>query len=126
VIESGASGKLGRRGIPYLVAFQVVLPLLAPVIDIAALYTVIFLGTPTIVYVWLAFLALQYVGAIYAFRLDGERLTPLWTLGLQQFVYRQVMYLVVVQSTASAVYGIRLRWHKLRRTGDLESAPVGS
>lgn len=125
VIERGASGKLGRRGLPYLLAFQVLLPLLAPVIDIAALYTVIFLGTPTIVYVWLAFLALQYVGAIYAFRLDGERLGPLWTLGLQQFVYRQLMYLVVIQSTASAMYGIRLRWHKLRRTGDLESAPAG-
>jgi cellulose synthase/poly-beta-1,6-N-acetylglucosamine synthase-like glycosyltransferase/peptidoglycan/xylan/chitin deacetylase (PgdA/CDA1 family) len=125
VIEGGASGRLGRRGIPYLLAFQVMLPLLAPVIDIAALYSVIFLGTPTILYVWLAFLLLQYVGAIYAFRLDSERLGPLWSLGLQQFVYRQMMYLVVIQSTASAVYGIRLRWHKLRRTGELESAPVG-
>jgi len=123
VIERGASGKLGRRGLPYLLAFQVALPLLAPVIDVAALYTVIFLATPTIVYVWFAFLALQYVGAIYAFRLDGEKLGPLWSLALQQFVYRQLMYLVVIQSTASAVYGIRLRWHKLRRTGDLESAP---
>jgi cellulose synthase/poly-beta-1,6-N-acetylglucosamine synthase-like glycosyltransferase/peptidoglycan/xylan/chitin deacetylase (PgdA/CDA1 family) len=124
VVERGASGKLGRRGLPYLLAFQVMLPLIAPVIDIAAVYTLIFLSTPTVVYVWLAFLALQYVGAIYAFRLDGERLGPLWSLGLQQFVYRQLMYLVVIQSTASAVHGIRLRWHKLRRTGDLESAPI--
>jgi hypothetical protein len=34
------------------------------------------------------------------------------------------MYLVVIQSVASAIYGARLHWHKLRRTGDLESAPV--
>jgi hypothetical protein len=35
------------------------------------------------------------------------------------------MYLVVVQSVASALYGIRLRWHVMRRTGEMEAAPVG-
>jgi hypothetical protein len=44
-------------------------------------------------------------------------------LPLQQVVYRQLMYLVVIQSVATAGYGIRLRWHKLRRTGAMESAP---
>lgn len=126
VLERGASGKLGRRGLPYLLAFQVLLPLLAPVIDVAALYSIIFLPSPTIAYVWLAFLGLQYLAAGYAFVLDRERLAPLWSLILQQFVYRQLMYLVVVQSVSSALYGIRLRWQKLRRTGDLDSAPVGA
>lgn len=125
VIERGASGKLGRRGLPYLLAFQVLLPLLAPVIDVAAVYSIIFLPTPTIAYVWLGFLALQYVAAGYAFILDRERLAPLWSLVLQQFVYRQLMYLVVIQSVASALFGIRLRWQKLRRTGDMEAAPAG-
>jgi hypothetical protein len=32
---------------------------------------------------------------IYAFRLDKESLGPLWRLPLQQFVYRQLMYLVL-------------------------------
>jgi hypothetical protein len=32
------------------------------------------------------------------------------------------MYLVVIQSVASALYGVRLRWHKLRRTGDVTVA----
>ncbi|MBC7633389.1 bifunctional polysaccharide deacetylase/glycosyltransferase family 2 protein [Aeromicrobium sp.] len=123
-IERGASGKLGRRGLPYLLAFQVLLPLLAPVIDVAALYSVVFLPSPTIAYVWLAFLALQYVSAAYAFILDRESLRPLWTLVLQQVVYRQLMYLVVIQSVASAIYGIRLQWQKLRRTGDMHSAPI--
>ncbi len=34
------------------------------------------------------------------------------------------MYLVVIQSVASALYGIRLHWQTIRRTGDLEAAPV--
>jgi cellulose synthase/poly-beta-1,6-N-acetylglucosamine synthase-like glycosyltransferase/peptidoglycan/xylan/chitin deacetylase (PgdA/CDA1 family) len=124
VIEGGASGRLGRRGLPYLLAFQVLLPLLAPLIDIAAVYSIVFLPTPTIAYVWLGFLGLQYVAAGYAFILDGEPLAPLWSLVLQQFVYRQLMYLVVIQSVSSALYGVRLRWQKLRRTGNLEAAPV--
>jgi cellulose synthase/poly-beta-1,6-N-acetylglucosamine synthase-like glycosyltransferase len=124
VLESGAAGKLGRRGLPYLLAFQVLLPLLAPIIDVAALYAIVFLPSPQIAYVWLGFLALQLVSAAYAFRLDGERLAPLWSLVLQQFVYRQLMYLVVIQSVASAMYGIRLRWQVMRRTGDMEAAPV--
>ncbi len=124
VIEPGASGKLGRRGLPYLLAFQVLFPLLAPVIDVAAVYAILFLPSPTIALVWVGFLAMQYVSAWYAFILDKERLAPLWSLALQQFVYRQLMYLVVIQSVASAMYGIRLRWQSIRRTGDMEAAPV--
>jgi cellulose synthase/poly-beta-1,6-N-acetylglucosamine synthase-like glycosyltransferase len=124
VVEGGASGMLGRRGLPYLLAFQVLLPLLAPVIDVAGVYSVVFTGSRTIALVWLGFLALQYVSAVYAFVLDEERLGPLWSLALQQLVYRQLMYLVVIQSVASAVYGIRLRWQTIRRTGDLDAAPV--
>ena len=63
------------------------------------------------------------MSAAYAFRLDGERLAPLWSLALQQFVYRQLMYLVVIQSVASALYGIRLRWQVMHRTGDMEAVP---
>jgi cellulose synthase/poly-beta-1,6-N-acetylglucosamine synthase-like glycosyltransferase/peptidoglycan/xylan/chitin deacetylase (PgdA/CDA1 family) len=126
VVEGGASGTLGRRGLPYLLAFQVLLPLLAPVIDVAAVYSVLFTGSRTIALVWLAFLALQYLSAVYAFVLDEERLGPLWSLVLQQFVYRQLMYLVVIQSVAVAVYGIRLRWQTIRRTGDLDAAPMST
>jgi len=122
--ETGASGKLGRRGLPYLLAFQVLLPLLAPIIDVAAVYSIVVDPTPTILYVWVGFLALQLVSAVYAFRLDREPLGPLWSLPLQQFVYRQLMYLVVIQSVASASYGVRLRWQVMRRTGDLDAAPI--
>jgi cellulose synthase/poly-beta-1,6-N-acetylglucosamine synthase-like glycosyltransferase/peptidoglycan/xylan/chitin deacetylase (PgdA/CDA1 family) len=123
MIERGAAGHLGRRGIPYLLMFQVALPLLAPVIDVAAVFGLFTSDARTIGLTWLAFLAVQYVGAWYAFALDGERLRTLWALPVQQIVYRQLMYLVVIQSLASAAYGVRLRWHKLARTGVLGSAP---
>jgi hypothetical protein len=70
------------------------------------------------------FLAMQLLSAIYAFRLDGERLRPLWSLPLQQVAYRQMIYLVVIQSVASAFYGLRLRWQVMRRTGQLDALPM--
>ncbi len=66
---------------------------------------------------WLGFLALQVASAAYALRLDKESLRPLWTMPLQQLVYRQLMYLVVIQSVVSALSGIHLPWHKLERQG---------
>ena len=58
--------------------------------------------------------------AAYALHLDREPYGPLWTLPLQQFVYRQLMYLVVVQSTVTALTGSRLRWHRMIRTGEAD------
>jgi cellulose synthase/poly-beta-1,6-N-acetylglucosamine synthase-like glycosyltransferase/peptidoglycan/xylan/chitin deacetylase (PgdA/CDA1 family) len=126
VLELGAAGMLGRRGLPYLLAFQVLLPLLAPVIDIATLYALVVTRSPTLLYVWLGFLILQLLAAGYAFRLDGERLRPLWSLPLQQIVYRQLMFLVVFHSAATALYGLRLRWQGVQRTGEMDAAPIGA
>jgi cellulose synthase/poly-beta-1,6-N-acetylglucosamine synthase-like glycosyltransferase/peptidoglycan/xylan/chitin deacetylase (PgdA/CDA1 family) len=126
IAESGSGGKLGRRGLPYLLAFQVLLPLLAPLVDVATVYSVVVSAELTLLYAWLAFLALQLVTAIYAFRLDGEPLRPLWSLPLQQVVYRQLMYLVVIQSVSSALYGLRLRWQVIRRSGEMDAVPVAA
>ncbi|SEE86913.1 bifunctional polysaccharide deacetylase/glycosyltransferase family 2 protein [Streptomyces sp. Ag109_O5-10] len=125
LVQGGTAGRLGRRGLVYLLLFQVLLPLLAPVVDVFALYGLVFLDPLRITVLWLAFLLLQMFMGLYAFRLDGERPGPLWSLPLQQFVYRQLMYLVVVQSVFTAVAGSRLRWQRMERYGTLR-APAGA
>jgi cellulose synthase/poly-beta-1,6-N-acetylglucosamine synthase-like glycosyltransferase/peptidoglycan/xylan/chitin deacetylase (PgdA/CDA1 family) len=120
-VQRGQAGKLGRRGLTYLTLFQVLLPLLAPVVDVFAIYGLIFLDPLRVGLVWLGFLALQFAMGLYAFRLDGERAGPLWTLPLQQFVYRQLMYLVVIQSVFTALAGSRLRWQRMERYGSLRA-----
>ncbi|MFF0430246.1 bifunctional polysaccharide deacetylase/glycosyltransferase family 2 protein [Streptomyces sp. NPDC004520] len=117
VVESGQSGKLGRRGILYLLLFQTVLPLLAPLVDVFAVYGLLFQDPGQALGVWLGFTAVQVGTAVYALRLDRERFEPIWTLPLQIVVYRQLMYLVVVQSVVTALLGSRLRWHRMQRTG---------
>ena len=46
--------------------------------------------------------------------------------GLQQLVYRQLMYLVVIQSVWSALYGLRLRWQVIRRSGEMDAVPAAA
>ncbi len=107
---------IGWFGIPYTLVFQVLIGLVAPIVDVAALFALATGGT-TIVRIWVVFAVLQVLLAAFAFWLDGESWRPLWAVPLQQFFYRQLMYLVVIQAAASAATGARLRWHKLHRTG---------
>jgi cellulose synthase/poly-beta-1,6-N-acetylglucosamine synthase-like glycosyltransferase/peptidoglycan/xylan/chitin deacetylase (PgdA/CDA1 family) len=122
--DRGRPGRFGRRGLPLLALFTVVLPLLAPLIDIFAVYGFFFLDRAETVVAWTAVTVVQLLTAVLAFRLDRERLRPLWALPLQQVVYRQLMYLVLVHSMVTAASGGRLHWQKLNRTGEAaQSAP---
>jgi cellulose synthase/poly-beta-1,6-N-acetylglucosamine synthase-like glycosyltransferase len=123
LVERGASGRFGRRCLTYLAVFQVVLPLFAPAVDLFALFGLVFLNPVGPILLWAGFVAAQTAAGAYALWLDGERVRPLWALPLQQFVYRQLMYLVVVQSVVTALLGSRLGWHTIRRTGTFSDVP---
>ncbi|MFE8946228.1 bifunctional polysaccharide deacetylase/glycosyltransferase family 2 protein [Streptomyces sp. NPDC007856] len=117
LFERGPSGRFGRVGLPLVSLFMVVAPLLAPLIDLFLVYGLVFGPTGKTIVAWFAVLAVQAVCAAYAFALDRERLTPLLSLPLQQILYRQLMYVVLLQSWITALTGGRLRWQKLRRMG---------
>ncbi len=116
--------RIGRRALPYMIFFQILLPIAAPLIDLFALYGLLFTNPVPVVGYWLAFNLLQLGLAAFAFRIDREPLRPLWALPLQQFVYRQLMYLVIIESTVSALKGVRSQWRHVTRTGDVELEPV--
>ncbi|OUD01278.1 glycosyltransferase [Streptomyces swartbergensis] len=124
LVDKGASGRFGRVGLPLVSLFMVVAPLLAPLIDVFLVYGLVFGPTQKTIIAWLGVLAIQAVCAAYAFRLDRERMTHLISLPLQQILYRQLMYVVLLQSWITALTGGRLRWQKLRRTGVVD-APGG-
>ena len=113
-------GRIGRRGLPYLVLFQIALPLLAPLIDLFSIYGLLFLDPVGVAGFWAVFTALQLLLGWYAFRLDREPPWVLWAMPLQQLVYRQLMYLVVVESALTALRGTRLHWRPIARSGEIE------
>jgi cellulose synthase/poly-beta-1,6-N-acetylglucosamine synthase-like glycosyltransferase len=116
-------GAIGRRGLPYLLLFQILLPLFAPLIDLFSIYGILFLNPLTILGFWVTFTSLQLLLGWYAFRLDRESPWVLWAMPLQQFVYRQLMYLVVIESVLTALQGSRLHWRPIARRGEIEVKP---
>ncbi len=109
-----------------MLLFQVLLPLAAPLIDLFAIYSILFLDPLPILAFWVAFNACQFMLAWVAFGWDRESRRPLWSLPLQRLVYRQMMYLVVIDSVMVALMGTHLRWHRHTRTGDVEIARTTS
>jgi len=103
-------------GLPYLFVMACLLPLISPAADV---YVLVEVGTAPwrAAAVWGGFVLAQGTLTLAAFALDRERLRYMWTLPFQQLFYRQLMYLVVLHSMATAVTGVRLRWHKLARIG---------
>jgi cellulose synthase/poly-beta-1,6-N-acetylglucosamine synthase-like glycosyltransferase/peptidoglycan/xylan/chitin deacetylase (PgdA/CDA1 family) len=117
MLEHGRPGRFGRLCLPYLWLFQVLLPLLAPLIDVFSIYGIAFQNPVQVGAFWLSFTALQMLIAGYALSLDGERLRALWVFPFQLIVYRQLMYLVTIQSVIAALLGTRQRWQATQRNG---------
>jgi len=125
VIEHGQSGRFGRYCLTYLALFHVLLPLIAPVVDVFSIYGLMFLNPAKVIGFWLLFVLLQALAGGYALWLDGERLRSLWVLPLQQVVYRQLMYLVTIQSAITALIGTRQRWQVIHRAGVFADQSAG-
>ena len=73
-------GGAGGRAVVAILIFQVLLPLAAPLIDLFAIYSIVFLDPMPILAFWVAFNLFQLVLAWEAFGFDGESRRPLWAL----------------------------------------------
>jgi peptidoglycan/xylan/chitin deacetylase (PgdA/CDA1 family)/glycosyltransferase involved in cell wall biosynthesis len=118
-------GRAGARAVLAIAIFQVLLPLTAPLIDLFAIYSIVFLDPLPILAFWGAFNLFQTGLAVTAFRLDRESMRPLWALPLQQFMHRQISYLVVYDAVISALLGSRLGWQRSERTGEVDVLRAG-
>ena len=132
---------------PALWLFQVLLPILAPLVDLQMAYAIgqwasAFVtrgmygadwqpfeqSTHTLVtlgFFYALFFAVELLLSAVAFRFDGERLRQLWWLFWQRFVYRQLMYAVLWKALTGALAGAAHGWGKVERKGTV-AAPVGA
>ncbi len=126
VFAGGAAGRMGRIGLLNLAIFQILLPALAPLIDIFLVYGLVALDPIRTLTLWGAVLGIQMLAGLIAFAMERENPLPLLWMPLQQLAYRQLMYAVLLKSLGTALAGVRLRWQKLKRVGDFGSlgAPV--
>ncbi|HVS20307.1 MAG TPA: glycosyltransferase [Pyrinomonadaceae bacterium] len=131
-------GALGFVAMPNVWIFQILFPLISPIMDLILVYTLIsnlldrlqqpvgysFTNLRQVLFYYALFLAVDWCAACFAFVLERkERWRLLWWLFLQRFCYRQVMYYVMIKSVATAIRGAVVGWGKLERKATVEAQP---
>lgn len=129
-------GALGFIALPNVWIFQILFPLISPVMDLMLVYTLLVAALDRIqqpvgysstalrqvLFYYALFLTIDWVAAGFAFLLEKkEHWRLLWWLFLQRFCYRQVMYYVMIKSVAVAARGSTVGWGKLDRKATAEA-----
>ncbi len=137
-------GALGWVALPNIVIFQILLPLVSPLIDI-----MFFVGTiwyyiqkhfhpdstdpadfHKLVLFFFAFLVIDFIASAIAFALerrhpddkeDAWLLSQVW---LQRFAYRQLFSIVLFKTLKRALEGRKFAWDKLERTAAVNYIPT--
>ncbi len=123
-------GALGFIAMPNVWIFQIIFPLISPVMDLMFVWTFIsaaldrwehpgeysITNLKQTMFYYALFLVVDWLAAGFAFLLEKrEQWGLLWWIFLQRFCYRQVMYYVMVRSLFTALRGVIVGWGKLER-----------
>jgi cellulose synthase/poly-beta-1,6-N-acetylglucosamine synthase-like glycosyltransferase/peptidoglycan/xylan/chitin deacetylase (PgdA/CDA1 family)/spore germination protein YaaH len=133
-------GALGWVGAPNVWVFQILFPLISPVVDLVFVWTLISAALERlehqaeysisnlgqVMFYYALFLAVDWLAAAFAFLLEKrEQWGLLRWLFLQRFCYRQVMYYVMVKSVITALRGALVGWGKLERKATVVARTLG-
>ena len=136
-------GALGFVALPNIVIFQILLPLVSPLIDIMFAVGAIWYfiqkhfhpdstdpaSFHKLVAFFFAFLVIDFLASALAFALERRRpddkedawlLSQVW---LQRFAYRQLFSVVLFKTLKRALEGRRFAWDKLERTAAVKYVP---
>jgi len=124
------SGGLGFFALPNLLVFQILFPLISPLVDLQVVFALALAlwqrtqhpgaaaGSglvPTLLY-YALFTAIDVLAVLTAFSLEKrEDWSLLRWLFLQRFLYRQLMYVVAIRSLLTAIRGTVVGWGRVER-----------
>ena len=123
-------GALGMFAIPNVLIFQILFPLISPVMDLLMVWSLAAAGwaryqhpldytTDTlqrVLFYYALFFTLDLLATFVAFLLERkEDWSLLIWLVFQRFLYRQLTYYVTIKSTLTAIRGTIVGWGKLER-----------
>jgi cellulose synthase/poly-beta-1,6-N-acetylglucosamine synthase-like glycosyltransferase len=114
---------LGWIVLPNMLLFQLILPLLSPLVDLTLLVSLFLPKGGIIAALYFGYYLLDLAISVMAFRFDGERLSirDAGNLFLQRILYRQVLWYVLVKGYLRAIRGELASWGILKRTGSVET-----
>ena len=120
-------GNFGMVGMPNILIYQMLLPILAPLADIilvlsllAASFGIIVASIPHIILYYFIFTLIDIGGATLAFAYEKENHFKLIWMFPQRLIYRQLMYYILIKSFNKALKGELQGWGALKRTGSVQ------
>jgi peptidoglycan-N-acetylglucosamine deacetylase len=139
-------GALGWVALPNIFIFQILLPLVSPLIDIMFVVGTIWYYIQKhfhpdstdpadfhkLVLFFFAFLVIDFIASAIAFALERRRpddKEDVWLLSqvwLQRFAYRQLFSIVLFKTLKRALEGRKFAWDKLERTAAVNYVPAES
>ena len=113
---------LGWILLPNVLVFQLILPLISPLVDILLLFALFSNHPWPVVIAYFIYFIIDVGISIMAFRFDNQRFT-LKLMGLlfvQRILYRQLFFYVIIKSYLKAIKGELMSWGFLKRTGNVQ------
>lgn len=108
---------LGLIGLPYLLFYQILFPLLSPLFDAVVVVGLINHQFHLMLVSFIVYTGADVIMSGVALKLDGEKLRQLWLIVPQRIIYRQLMYYVIIKSAANVLRGRLVGWGSLKREG---------
>jgi cellulose synthase/poly-beta-1,6-N-acetylglucosamine synthase-like glycosyltransferase/peptidoglycan/xylan/chitin deacetylase (PgdA/CDA1 family)/spore germination protein YaaH len=110
----------GMVGMPNILIFQIILPLFSPLADLIMLLGLFGDKPEKMLVYYVAFVFIDFLVAIIAFRMEKEDYRKLVYIIPQRFIWRQLMYYILFKSIRKALKGELNTWGVLKRTGNVK------
>ena len=121
----------GMIALPNILVFQILLPFLAPLADLILVLSLIAAGLGImpaslehILFYYISFTVVDIFGAAIAFTYEKTSYKKLLWMLPQRFIYRQLMYYILIRSFNQALKGEIQGWGTLKRTGNVKLVPA--
>jgi cellulose synthase/poly-beta-1,6-N-acetylglucosamine synthase-like glycosyltransferase/peptidoglycan/xylan/chitin deacetylase (PgdA/CDA1 family)/spore germination protein YaaH len=108
----------GMVGMPNILIFQIILPLFSPLADLMMIIGLFGNKPEKILTYYVAFVLIDFLVAIIAFKMEKEDYKKLIYIIPQRFIWRQLMYYILFKSIRKALKGELSGWGVLKRTGN--------
>ncbi|MBI3638034.1 MAG: glycosyltransferase [Candidatus Rokubacteria bacterium] len=118
-------GSLGFVALPSIWLFQMVLPLVSPIAEIAMIVALVRGNWEIVLVYWTALFGVELLTALLAYTLEEEAPYDLRWLPAQRLYYRLLLLYVAVKSLLYAMKGTRLEWTKLERPAEVDPLWAG-
>jgi peptidoglycan-N-acetylglucosamine deacetylase len=117
---------LGLLGLPNILLFQIILPLLSPIADIFFIFSLLWQNTQlhqrshiSVGYLYLLLIDIAF--ASIAFYFEKESFKKLIYIIPQRILYKPLMYIVIIKSVIRAIKGESQHWGSIHRTGNVKN-----